>query len=362
MKNVDAAFTGFLKDVKIPAQAPTHPLVVLIFETEDGFENYARKTTGGRGLSAENLAGFYSKLSNHLAIRLAECRSFDVPLHEAIHQLVYNRGVFQRLAPIPAWFDEGIATGFEGNQGKVSIGPTKISPRYARQALAARELTFEKMLTDDSSFRGDVLAGEAYGGAWGLHWLMVTKYRAQYGNYVRMLAAKAPLAQEESRQRLADFHEAFGKDLADIDKEFRPILDSGIKKQKVVLNPEKPAGYSLAQQNVGEVELTAVNRIDGAGQGRLEVQGKLTNVSPLRPMAFHVTVQTDAGTYCDWYVPSLDMQKSTPLELKYVVKQMRGSPGGPSRAFVVKIRSAPPDSDTAAEWKRGRLPAPDAGR
>ena len=355
MKNVDSAFAAFVKEARIPARPPTHPLVVLIFETEGGFEQYSKSISSGRGLAADRLAGFYSGITNHLAIRLAECKTFEVPLHEAIHQQVYNRNVFQRLAPIPRWFDEGIATGFEGNQGKVSIGPTKISARYARQVTEARQLTFDHILSDDDGFFGDILVGEAYGRAWGLHWLLVTKYRSQYGKYVRLLSEKETLHKEEPEQRVADFLEAFGKSPVDIDKEFRPQLDSGIKKQKVVLNPERPPGNSFTQQNVGEVELTAVSR-----GGRMEVQGNLTNVSPFRPMAYYVTVETDAGTYAGWHVPNLDVQKSTKLDLQIVTKRMRGGEGGPARTFRVKIRSAPPDSAEAGEWKNGQLPIPEA--
>ncbi|MFN0053649.1 MAG: DUF1570 domain-containing protein [Planctomycetales bacterium] len=353
LKNVDAAFASFVKEARIPARPPTHPLVVLIFETEPSFEAYARSVIGPGGLSAERIAGFYSGITNRLALRLAECRTFDVPLHEAIHQQVYNRNVFRRLAPIPRWFDEGIATGFEGNQGKVSIGPTKISSRYARQVLEASGISFEQVLRGDKEFSGDVLIGEAYGRAWGLHWFLVTKYRSQYSKYVRLLAQKEPLTLEDADQRLANFREAFGMELEDLKREFRPFLESSIKKQKVVLNPERPVGISLTQEQVGEVELSAVSR-----NGRLEVQGRLTNVSPLRPMAFYVTVETDADAYADWHIPNLDIQKSTPLAMKYAEKPIGDARPGVSRSFHVHIRSTPADSDEAAAWKQGRLPGP----
>jgi hypothetical protein len=310
-------------------------------------------------MSAQRMAGFYSGMTNHLAIRLAECRTFEVPLHEAIHQQVYNRNVFQRLAPVPHWFDEGIATGFEGNQGKVNIGPTKISARYARQVLAAKNLSFGQIMADDDGFRGDVLAGEAYGYAWGLHWLMVTKYRTQYPKYVRLLAEKSPLAKQTAEERLSDFRDVFGKAPDEVTKDFRPYLDTGIRRQKVVLNPEKPAGISQTHENVGEVELTAVSRIDEGG--RMEVEGKLTNTSPIRAMAYYVTVETDAGTYADWHIPNLDVQKTAPLPKQIVVKAMRGAPAaGRASKFRVHIRSTPVDSAEAAEWKKGKLPEPQA--
>ena len=357
MKGVDGVFISFIKEARIPARAPTHPLVVLIFETQADFERYTTQITGGRGLSAGRISGFYSSLTNYLAIRLGECHTFDVPLHEAIHQQVYNRNVFARLAPVPHWFDEGIATGFEANQGRISIGPTKISPRYAGQALDAREITCEQMLRDDAVFAGDVLAGEAYGCAWGLHWLLVTRYRSQYGKYVRMLAEKEPLQKESPEQRLADFQEAFGKSISEMEKEFRPALDAGVKRQKVTLNPARPAGISVTQDNMAEVELTAVRRLDRGG--RLEVGGKLTNISPLRSLSFHVTVETDQGMYADWLISDLDISRSSPLNTQYVEKAMQnGNRGGSGRTFRVRVNSVPAASEEAAAWKKGNLPVP----
>ncbi len=356
-KNVDHAFANFAKEAKLRVEAPTHLLPVLIFETQPDFEKYAQSITGGQGLSVGRISGFYSGITNMLAIRLAECRTFEVPLHEAIHQLSYNRNIFQRVSAVPHWFDEGLATGFEANQGKVSIGPTLVSPRYARQVRGANRVSFESILQNDQAFAGDVLAGEAYGRAWALHWLLVTKYRAQYGAYVRILAAKQTLAKEDPEQRLADFREAFGKTPAEVERDFRTTIEPAIKKQKVVIDPEKPKGISVTHENVGTVEMSAVNRADEAGS-RLEVQGKLTNVSPLRAMAFHVTVETDAGTYAEWHVPSLDSNKSSNLAGQVVTKRMRGGRGGNSRTFRVRIRSAPADSAEAAAWKEGKLPVP----
>jgi hypothetical protein len=354
MKGVESAFLSFVKEAHVNTQRPAHPLVVLIFESQDDFNKYATAATGGNGLSANRIAGFYSGVTNFLAIRLAECRSFDVPLHEAIHQQVYNRHVFERLAPIPHWFDEGIATGFEGTQGRISIGPSKISPRYARQVIAAQHLTFREMIADDRVFAGDVLAGEAYGNAWALHWMLFTKYRIQYGKYLRLLSEKQPLEKEDSERRLADFKQAFGKDLAEIEREFPGLLEAGIKKQKVDLQPEKPAGFILTQQDVGEAEITGVKR-----GNRIEVEGRLTNVSPLRPMSFHVTVETDGGTYAGWHVGSLDINKTAPLAKQFAEKPMRGvRAAGSVSTFRVRIRSATPESDEAALWRKGELPVP----
>ena len=290
---------------------------------------------------------------------MSECFTFEVPLHEAIHQQVYNRHMFQRLAPIPHWFDEGIATGFEGNKSRISAGPTKVVPRYARQALAARVLNWDQVLTDDRVFTGDVLVGEAYGYAWAMHWLLITKYRQQYAKYVRMLAEKSPLGPDSNDQRRAEFRSSFGFDVEKLQQDFRLALDTAMKRQKVSLATQPAPGLVQMQQNLGQVEIRAVRRVNQAGvAGGLEVHGKLVNVSPLRSMAFLVSVETDGGMYNQWLISEVAPQQTSSLEPKQVERPIPGSPAQPSSSFRVKIRSVPAGSTAAEKWRSGEVPLP----
>ncbi len=356
MRNVETTFMSYARNVRFPTQPPRFPLVLLIFESDDDFENYAKEVTGQRGLSAQNIAGFYSGLSNWLAIRLTECSDFEVPLHEAIHLQVYNRHVLQRLGPSPVWFNEGIATGFQGDGTKISGNPTLLNARYALRANKAAAIDWANVVGDDKAFRGDVLAGDAYMHAWSLHWLLVTKYKVAYSNYVKLLAQKQPLAEVTAEERTQEFEEAFGKSVRELQQEFRQQLKIAIRKQKPKLKNQPRVGYSLTQSHLGEVELKAVRRLDLGGA--LFVEGRLKNISPIRDLAFHITVETTAGTYAEWYLPSVKMKKVTPLKLQRVNKLMKNAPGGLSATFHVRIRSIPPDSETAATWKRGQLPVP----
>ena len=84
-------------------------------------------------------------------------------------------------------------------------------------------------------------------------------------------------------------------------------------------------------------------------------------------MAFHITVETDAATYADWYIPKLDLLKSVPLPAQNVVKPMQvpataaGGTRSAPRTFRVRIRSVPADSDEAKRWSSGQLPVPVRG-
>ena len=368
MKNVEGAFARYAREARVETPAATHPVVVLIFETREDFVKYASDATSGDEDTAQRIAGFYSKLTNILAIRLEECRTFDTPLHEAIHQQVYVRKILQRMAPIPTWFDEGLATGFEANSGKINIGPGKVSVRYANQAVEAQSADWSQLVSGDQSFRNPATVDGAYGQAWGLHWLLVTRYKSEYAAYMRLLGQKKPLQECSPEQRQADFQQVFGDKLAEIQAQFPSLLEAACRKQNVSLKPPEQKGISLTEANLGQVQLTAVRHqtVGAAGPvaDRLEVQGTLQNLSPLRPMAFHVTVETDAATYAEWFVAKLELLKSTSLPAQNVVKPMRvpavaaGRIGPEPRTFRVRIRSAPADSDEARRWSSGQLPVP----
>ncbi|MFG0332547.1 MAG: DUF1570 domain-containing protein [Maioricimonas sp. JB049] len=360
MSNVDAVFTRFIRDMRIPMRKPEYPLVLLIFESDTDFNRYATEVTGGNGLSASRMAGFYSSLTNWLAVRMSACDTFEVPLHEAIHQQMYNR-VFQRLAAIPVWFDEGIATGFESDGERIDVHPARVNSRYARQAKQLDgPVTWESVITDDSAFRGDILAGDAYTHAWSLHWMLVKRYRDQYRDYVTSLASREPLQEQSEAERLRSFEAAFGTTVPELFAEFPRVLDSEIRRQRVSLREPARAGELVTQDQLGEVRMQAVRRADLAGQ--LLVQGELRNASPFRTLCYHVTVETDAGLYAEWFVPDLGSGRKSPLKRQIVRKRMQNAPGGLSQTFRVRIRSALSESEDAAAWKRGELPVPVYGR
>jgi len=237
MRSVQGMFLKFTRNVRVEAKPLKFPLVVLIFETDRRFNQYARYVTGNQGLSAGNIAGFYDALSNQLVLRMSECRTFDTPLHEAIHQQTYNREILQRLAPIPVWFNEGMATGFEGDGERIRSGPRQVSGRYARLALTARSVDWREIVRNDRAFQGDIFAGEAYGHAWGLHWLMVKKYRTKYIKYIQLLGQKKTLAIDEPEKRLKEFEETIGKNVAVLQREFYVTIASSLKRKRAAIGP-----------------------------------------------------------------------------------------------------------------------------
>lgn len=350
MKQVEKAFTTFLKDAKIDSFKPKYPQVMLIFETDQEFDAYTKKITNQRGLQASMIAGFYSALTNHLAIRLEECSNFDTPFHEAIHQQVYNRGLLQRLAPVPQWFDEGIATGFEAANGKILAQPTKVSSRYGRQALQMNRMSWEDMHTDDDVFRNPDAVSEAYGQAWALHWLLITKYKVEYQKYLKTLHEKPAMSVDTPAERQADFSAAFKKPLRELEAEFPKALQFAAVKQKVTLDPIKPPGISVTESNMAKVTMTAVSN-----GGELRVEGQLVNISPLRPMSFLVLIVFGDGMCATWFQDKVDINKTVPLARQRPIDVIAGTEfNGPANSYQVQVLSAPSDHPIAEEWRTRR--------
>ena len=230
LQGMQKGFLDFAKDADIELVEPKFPLVVLIFEDDREFNRYVEAQTEGQGLSAEKIASFYDLLTNRLALRVRECRTFTTPLHEAIHQQAHNRGVLARLAPVPAWFNEGLATGFEGDGERLKSGPKSLNRRYAAIALNAKATSWTDIVREDKAFQGDILAGEAYSQAWALHWWLYTRYRDAYRKLLRHYSQLTPLTEVSPDGRLKTFEEIVGKSPEELHKDFERDIGKLLKR------------------------------------------------------------------------------------------------------------------------------------
>ncbi len=346
MRSIERTFGSFCKSLKIQTETPTYPLVVLIFETDEDFEEYTTKHTGGRGLSAGNIAGFYSPQTNYLYVRMSECYDFSTPLHEAIHQQCFNTGVLARLAPIPVWFSEGIATGFEGSGDKVESDPQKLNASYAKLLKnmgRLPSLSWGDTVERDEVFRGDIFAGEAYLNAWSLHWLLVTRKRREYGDYLKYLQTLQPLTEVDGRVRTQKFEDSFGADPDELRGDFGKAFDGALRRQRLPPDDQVKPGLVSTQTNLAAVDVYVESR--GLATN---VQARVQNISPIREMAYYVVVYTNGGGAAEWYLPKLKMNETTMLQ----PKAMRGL----ASSFGVLIKSTPADSEENARWSRGEFP------
>lgn len=231
LQGMQTGFLDFAEDAELELHELRFPLVVLIFESDQEFNGYVTAQTEGTGLSAEKIASFYDFLTNRLALRVRECKTFVTPLHEAIHQQAHNRGVLTRLAPVPAWFNEGLATGFEGDGEKLKSGPKAMNRKYAGIALNAKKTSWTDIVREDTAFQGDILAGEAYAQAWGMHWWLYTRHRPEYRKLLQHYSALEPLTTVSAEERLQTFADIVGQSPEELQQAFAQEVGKSLKRK-----------------------------------------------------------------------------------------------------------------------------------
>ncbi len=231
------AFGNYWTRAGIEVHDPPRPLVVVIFADRRAYEAHAAEALGG---AAGRVAGYYDMLSNRVttydltgsdaltAARGRRAGSTGLAIlsspeaaglvatlvHEATHQLAFNAGLHRRLAPVPVWVSEGIATYFEtpdlqNARGWKGIGEVNL-PRLDRFLAASRPGVLESIVRADDAFRNPDAALDAYATAWATTHHLLQSRKAEFVAYIGRLAAKRPLQEDSPEERMAEFRAAFG--------------------------------------------------------------------------------------------------------------------------------------------------------
>ena len=244
------AFDTYFRREGLELTAPQRPLVVVIFADRSRYLEFAQPTLG---TSSPNVIGYYNLLSNRVttyditgsevlrgrrggrqsvgqAIAASPAASALVStlVHEATHQLAFNTGLHQRLAPIPVWLSEGVAMYFETPDLRASSGWRGIgmvnTQRLEHLRQSHRRELLSRIIVDDEVFRDPETALDAYAEAWGLTFFLLKTRREEAADYLSRLAARGPLSEDSSEQRLADFAAAFGAPVETLEAELLRFL------------------------------------------------------------------------------------------------------------------------------------------
>lgn len=231
------AFLGSWQRAGLPVHEPGRPLIVVIFADRRDYQACATRDVGA---GADQVSGYYSFLTNRVTtydltatdglrgpsgrgpgrlgldiLAQPEAEGLVATLvHEATHQMAFNCGMHQRLAPVPLWVCEGVATYFEtpdlrsqtGWRGIGRLSPSRLE-RF-RRAYQAGDI--EQIVGDDTRFRDPETAVDAYAKAWALTWFLMTTRRDAFVSYLAALADKPPCTDYDRAGRLRDFEAAFG--------------------------------------------------------------------------------------------------------------------------------------------------------
>lgn len=239
------AFTNFWRQAGFETEPPPRPLVVVIFADRQRYEAFAARDLGA---ATDRVVGYYNLMTNRVTtFDLTGSASLARPagqaaaragleilakpeaagmvatlVHEATHQMAFNAGLHRRLAPVPLWVSEGVATYFETpdlahDRGWKGIG-TVNRQRLERFLAGHQPGWLERIVRSDEPFRKPDEALDAYARGWALTFFLMQTRKADFVGYLQALAEKQPLADDSPEERAADFQAAFGAQPADLEE------------------------------------------------------------------------------------------------------------------------------------------------
>ncbi len=253
-EKVADAFDKYAVKSKLPTTERVEPMVVVIFATQRQFFEYAARETP----SPDKLAAYYNMQTNRVALydlsgaessRSAAVAADAEPerrrrafqetkeflsrpnaafnvatiVHEASHQVAFNRGLFLRTGPFPFWAVEGLALTFETPNGRASQGGwnftgsfpknERLLERFRRYAATTRQRDPLRSLVAAQNIgdaRDDVEG--FYAASWALFYYLYKRRPNELAAYLRETAAKPPFVAYPASDRIADFEKHFGDD------------------------------------------------------------------------------------------------------------------------------------------------------
>ncbi len=253
-EKVADAFDKFAAKSKLPTTERVEPMIVVIFATQRQFFEYAARETP----SPDKLAAYYNMQTNRVALydlsgaessrsavadedaeperrrrAFQETKEFlsrpnaafnvATIVHEASHQVAFNRGLFLRSGPLPFWAVEGLALTFETPNGRATQDGWNFTgsfpknerqlERFRRYAATTRQRDPLRSLVAAQNIgdaRDDVEG--FYAASWALFYYLYKRRPNELAAYLRETAAKPPFVAYPTADRIADFEKHFGDD------------------------------------------------------------------------------------------------------------------------------------------------------
>jgi hypothetical protein len=244
------AFINYWRKAGVEVEATRRPLVVVIFSDRQRYEAHAARDLGA---AADRVVGYYNLLTNRittfdltgsdqLARRPASSAGragveilaspeaaglVSTLVHEASHQMAFNCRMHRRLAPVPVWLSEGVATFFEtpdpGGRGWKRIGGVN-RPRLETFLASYRPGVLDEIVRGDDPFRAAEGAVDAYARAWALTAFLAQTRKGALVDYINAIGTKPPLSPDDPETRMKEFVAAFGAEPRDLEQPLMKFL------------------------------------------------------------------------------------------------------------------------------------------
>ncbi|MGL4942461.1 MAG: DUF1570 domain-containing protein [Thermoguttaceae bacterium] len=255
VNKLNVSFTDFWKKKGLTLTEPRFPLVAIVLANNDQFKKYATRYDGIPEDTVNHMAAYYSIMSNRIilydisgiesersgdtsrATKAEIARLLDRPeagfnigsiVHEAVHQVAYNRGLFVRFSPCPLWFCEGLSLSHEvpsrdaKNGWNITLIPNDHRLRILHEYLAKQpSRPLEEIIMSDSPLREANTASDSYAMAWGLTYYLIRKRPKELAKYMQSIQSLTieDMATDSPSKRLELFEACFGSDWKKLYKE-----------------------------------------------------------------------------------------------------------------------------------------------
>lgn len=220
-------------------RSPPFPLVAVVFERQTDFFRHAAEE-GSR--IAPGTLGYYSPSTNRIVLfdQTGGKPSKDwqtnaeTIIHEAAHQSAFNTGVHSRYAMPPRWVAEGLGTMFEApgvwnsrqfphQEERINRGRLR---SFQRLAATRPKGLLAEVVSSDRIFQTNV--EQAYAEAWSLSFFLAESEPRKYFAYLSKTAGRKAFTDYRSPERLRDFTDSFGGDLAMLETRYLRFM-AGLK-------------------------------------------------------------------------------------------------------------------------------------
>jgi hypothetical protein len=219
---------------------PRFPLIAVVLPRQSDF---ARQAAREGVIASAGMLGYYSPTTNRILMFDATAGSpgadwtmnAETIIHEAAHQTAFNTGVHSRFGVAPRWVVEGLGTMFEARGvwnsrnfphagDRINRGRLEAWRQYARTR--RRSDAIAQLVSSDRAFQDDI--DGAYCEAWALSFFLSETEPKRYSEYLMKTAAIKPFSSYRAPERLKDFTETFGSELAMLDARMKRFI-AGLK-------------------------------------------------------------------------------------------------------------------------------------
>lgn len=237
------------KRKKFKLEDPVYPFAAIVFASRPQYQQFVDRELG----PGQNMIAYYNIQTNRVAMydltadqrapnqKLDNDRKIEdvlrnpaaVPMvatmvHEATHQLMFNRGIQTRFAESPLWLNEGLAMYFEAPNLQARRGWTGPGEVFEQRLIQFRRFlsnrngaeSLKGLISSDTRLSDATTALDAYAEAWALNHFLLNKKPKDYVAYLKHMSQKKALIEDTPEKRLAEFRQFFGEDLVKLDAEF----------------------------------------------------------------------------------------------------------------------------------------------